>query len=204
MAEEKKGGSKKKLFMIIGLVAVVAGVGFGGFMLGGGGKKAAAAKEAESVNSEIAADAAGGHGGHEEKKEEPKASAHGGGHGGGGHGGGHGAAKEEEPAKLSKKDITYKFQDVQVNLFDPKARTYISTSIMIEATSQEAYKQIEENEYPLRDATITLLSSKTKDEINPPEGRERLKRELLARYEGRVGQKVIAEIYLVDFKIITQ
>lgn len=199
---DAKGGSKKKLFMIIGLVAVVAGVGFGGFMLGGGGKKAAAAKESSGMNEEIAGDAAGkkeekAEGA--EKKEEPKESAH---------GGGHGEAKEGEgggePAKLSKKDITYKFQDVQVNLFDPRARTYISTSIMIEATSQEAYKQIEENEYPLRDATITLLSSKTKDEINPPEGRERLKRELLARYEGKVGQKVIAEIYLVDFKIITQ
>lgn len=198
-------GSKKTLFMIVGLVLLIGGVGFGGFMMGGGGKKAAAGKKGDAVNEEIATDAAA-----EGKKAEAKKE------GGEGHGEakseGHGESKGEgkgegakgESVQASKKEITFKLENIQVNLFDPKARTFIQTSIMIEATSAETYKKLEENEYPLRDTTIALLSSKTVGEIVPPEGRERLKRELLARYEGKLGQKVVNDIYLVDLKVINQ
>lgn len=219
----KLGGSKKKLIMIVAIVALVGGVGAGGFVLGSKGKGAKAPAKEKGVEEEIVADAAGEgkaeEGGHGEAKEgEAKEGGHGeakeGGHGEskegeakeggekaeGGHGGGGKAgAKEAAP---SKKDLIYQFdKNFTANLLDPRGRWFILASIQIEATSAKAMTNIEDNVAPLRDATITLLSSKTKDEVMTPEDKERIKRELLARYEGILEPRTIKNIYFTDFAV---
>jgi flagellar basal body-associated protein FliL len=74
----------------------------------------------------------------------------------------------------------------------------MSAVIAIEAVNTKAFEKIKTNVYPLRDITITVLSSKTVQEMQRVEGKERLKTELRARYEGRLGPKVISEVYISD------
>ena len=180
---------KNKIVLIAIAVLVMAGIGFGGFMLGRGGKDV----KPKTTSDEITADAGA------EAEPEPEAEKKEGGHGG------HGGAKEEEgenAAAPSKKELTFTFQDLTVNLLDPKASTFLRTSIQIEAKNAQAFKLIEDNVHPLRDATVFLLSGKTREEVATPESWERIKRELLARYEGKLGPKVVSEIYVTDHNII--
>lgn len=194
-------GGKKSLFMIIGVAVLVCGVGIGGFMMGRGGKAKAGAQAAESaVNAEVAAEAKG------EAKSEPKAEAKSEGHGEakteGKKEGGEGAAEASQ--EMTHADLTYSFDPFIVNLLDPAARTMLRCTISIEAKNTEGLAKVKDNVYPLRDITLTLLSSKTGQELMRPDGKDRVKTELRARCEGRLGPKVIGEIYIGEWLINNQ
>lgn len=223
MAENTKDGSaaaapakkKSKKGLIMGLVGLllVGGVGAGGFMMGKG--KAPAADEAkpagEKVEDELAADAKGG-------KAEAKPAA--GGHGeeakpaAGGHGeakpaaGGHGEAPAEGAAAegaSGEEPLIYEFEKAfTVNLLDPAGRQFVQTVIQLEAGSAEGLTEIELHKAPLRDATINLLSSKTREDIQQPGGTDRVKRELLARYEGILAANTVQNIYITELVLMRQ
>lgn len=208
----KLGGSKMKLIIIVGGVLLMGGFGFGMYKLGGGGKKAAAAAEKDPVSAEIAASATG-EGGKEAKKEGGEAAKGEGakgegakgegakGEGAKGEGGKEGGGKTE----VSKKDLTFHFAEPFIcNLLDPSMRFIAQVDIQVEAKSMEGFKKIEDNVAPLRDATLTLITSKSPTEMYSPEGKDRLKQELLTRYESKLGPGVIKEIYWGDVRVVRQ
>ncbi len=130
----------------------------------------------------------------------------------GAHGGGHGSADSGSPtpaaggAAPSTKDLTFQFgSNIVVNLLEPTGRQFIQMGIQIRATSAEARQLIEDNEAPLRDATIMLISGKTMEDLQGPAGMDRLKNELRARYDGVLGRpRAIGDIYFIDRLIMRQ
>ena len=110
---------------------------------------------------------------------------------------GHGTNKKE--SSLSKKDLSYQFDKFNINLLDPRGRWFIIIMINVEAASAKVLREIEDNVVPLRDATIMLLSGKKPEEVQTPDGKEQLRRELLARYEGVLKPGAIKNIYFSDF-----
>ena len=57
---------------------------------------------------------------------------------------------------------------------------------------------------PSHDATLMVLSTKSKSDLQTLAGKERLKRELLARYQGVLNsEKVIRNLYVTEFTIVT-
>lgn len=214
MADEEKQeeGKKKKggLLKIIILVVVVLGAMAGGMFLGPmvlGGKEDAAETtehaEGDHLNDEIAADAQG-HGGEEES---------------GGHGessGGHGEEPEldshgnpipstggDEPKEIKRSDLIYQFDPFTTNLNDPKGREYLVVKIQLEAASMDMRTVIEDNMFPLRDATLMLLASKKREDLEPISGRMRLKRELMAKYE-RIIPGAVSNIFIGDLRFHRQ
>lgn len=196
------GGAKKKIVMIVGIL-VLLGAGMGaGMMLK---KSPAKAPAANGVGEEVVADATKGEGGEKagEKKaegkeaaKEPKKAE------------GEGEAKSEgeegkdpkttAPAEGEKLWIYTFDPDFTVNLLDPKGTWFAKIKIKVQANNEEGLKQIENNDAPLRDATIMLLSGKTPDEVRSAEGVERIKRELLARYTGILTPDTVKTIYITD------
>ena len=224
MADNTKDGSaaaapakkKSKKGLIMGLVGLllVGGVGAGGFMMGKG--KAPAADEAkpagEKVEDELAADAKGG-----KAEAKPAAGAHGeaakpaaGAEGAAAAAPAHGAAAGAEGAATAEgatgnEPLIYEFEKAfTVNLLDPAGRQFVQTVIQLEAGSAEGLTEIELHKAPLRDATINLLSSKTREDIQQPGGTDRVKRELLARYEGILASNTVQNIYITELVLMRQ
>lgn len=78
---------------------------------------------------------------------------------------------------------------------------YIKVTMQFEvadASNQEMVKQKVPN---LRDAVITLLSSKSLDSISGPDGKFQLKDELLLRANNAMGGEVFKNIYFTEFVI---
>ncbi|VAX29965.1 Flagellar basal body-associated protein FliL [hydrothermal vent metagenome] len=84
-----------------------------------------------------------------------------------------------------------------VNLAD-RGR-FLKVTIKFEMTDIKYEELIKERTPHLRDAVITLLSSKTAESISTPEGKFQLKDELLMRANSAVGRDVFKNIYFTDF-----
>jgi flagellar protein FliL len=196
-------GGSKKIIVIAGVAVLVMGGFAGAFWVG---KKSSApsmkAETKKSIEKEIAED--------HTKKESPALSHEKKGGEEKGKGGDKAEGKgesEEKTAAASLTDLTVKFKDFQVNLMNPTSKGvpwFLTVTISIKAATMDNRVQIEDNEAPLRDATITLLSSKTREEVETVEGKERIKRELRARYEGILGPGVIQDMYYGQFMVIRQ
>jgi flagellar FliL protein len=173
--------NKKLLIIVVAAVLVLAGGGSAAMMML---KKKPGAKAAapQTVASEIVDDAKSEAGGEGAAKE--------------------GAAAAKEPA--SKKSLTYGLEKFTVNLLDPRGRWFVTTAIQLEMDSAKTRGELEEKVAPLRDATIMLLSSKTREEVQSLGGKERLKRELQLRFEGILGANSVKNIYFSDFMVVTR
>jgi len=184
--------NKKLLIIVLAAVLVLAGGGGAAMMMLKKKKPDAKAAGPKPVATEIVDDAKGAAGG-EAQTGEAKA--------------GEGEAKEgAAPAKepATKKSLTYGLEKFTVNLLDPKGRWFVTTSIQIEMDSAKARGEIEEKVAPLRDATIMLLSSKTREEVQSIGGKERFKRELQLRFEGILGADTVKNIWFSDFMVVTR
>ena len=182
-APPKKKSRMKWLLIGAGVLMLVGGAVAGGIMMKN--KKAAKAPVAETeqtvdkeLASEVAAKEEGGHG----DKADPK-------------------AKTDEAA--GKQSMLYKFDDkFVVNLVDPRGRIFLQMSLQLAASSPKTLKMIQENVAPLRDVIIMLLSTKTREDIDTAAGKERFKRELLARIDGLLEPKAVSNVYLTDWLVI--
>ena len=192
-----KGKSKTPLMLIIMLILML-GMGYGAFIMGKKTKEKELASKLD-VNAEIVADAAGAVKAAEAAKAESKEGEKG--------KEGENAGKEGEKgdaAANQKKELRYLFDQFTVNLSEPDPRYYLQLTISVELASADVKKKIEDNLPGLREATNLLLSSKTKAEANSSEGKERMKRELIARYEGLIGTGTINTVYLNEPHIFYQ
>jgi len=201
--------NKKLLIIVLAALLVLAGGGGAAMMMLKKKKPDAKAAGPKSVATEIVDDAksAAGPDGEakagEAKAGEAKAGEAKAGEAKAGEGEAkEGAAPAEDPP--AKKSMTYGLEKFTVNLLDPKGRWFVTTSIQIEMDSAKARGEIEEKVAPLRDATIMLLSSKTREEVQSIEGKERLKRELQLRFEGILGADSVKNIYFSDFMVVTR
>lgn len=188
----------KKIIMIVAVVLLVAGAAFGGMMIGRkqAPKAPAATEKGKAVSDEVKADAGGGEGAAEGEKEAKPAEKSEGGEKKEGEGAAT-AAKEAAPV-----DLIYVFDKFTTNLSDDLA-TYVQMKVELEAASADAKKTIEANVAPLRDATLMLLSSKTRDDVQSLAGKERLKRELLVRYQGVLNSsKIVRNVYITEFAVV--
>jgi len=84
-----------------------------------------------------------------------------------------------------------------VNLAD-RGR-FLKVTMNFEMTDTKYEDLIKERTPPLRDAVITLISSKTAESISTPEGKFQLKDELLMRANAAVGKDVFKNVYFTDF-----
>ncbi len=84
-----------------------------------------------------------------------------------------------------------------VNLAD-RGR-FLKVTMKFEITDVKYEELIKERTPHLRDAVITLLSSKTAESVSTPEGKFQLKDELLMRANAAVGKDVFKNIYFTDF-----
>lgn len=192
MAEEQEktdapdAGKKKKLFIIVGAAVAVIVIAVVAFLVLGGKKSAPKEGEKGEGAKQEEKKAEGGHG----------APPQGGGHGGGG-GGGHGGAA---PAAGGVANV-FAFDPFIVNIYDGQELRYLKIKVELELAAPDIRSELETKQTPLKDAILTLLSTKTLHDVMDLKGRNQLRDEILGAVNRIVPPGKISRVYFTDFVV---
>jgi flagellar FliL protein len=88
-----------------------------------------------------------------------------------------------------------------VNLADTDVQRYLKVSITLEVVNQQVQREVNNYMPAIKDAIIDLISSKYYKDIRTPEGRERLKIELLKRINAILPDGGVKAIYFTSFVV---
>ena len=115
-------------------------------------------------------------------------------------GGGEAAAAGAHGAAASKEQ-TADFGKIMVNVASSGDNRYLRINLVFAGASPNIKEIVKSNDVALRDAVITLLSSQSLADLEKSDGRETVRRALLARINGVLGGPVITQIYFTEFVI---
>ena len=88
-----------------------------------------------------------------------------------------------------------------VNLADPKGKRYLKVQLKLEVESLEALERTQKAAPKLRDLVIIMLTSLTFEEVMTPEGKIRIRDELLERFNQVMRPDRVKNIYFTEFVV---
>ncbi len=105
---------------------------------------------------------------------------------------------ERKPAEIG---VMFDLGTFIVNLADPGVEMYAKVSITLELSDQEVTTEVEKRLPIVKDAVIDILSSKTYGDIRTPEGKERLRFELIKRINTILVKGGVRNLYFTEFVV---
>ncbi len=111
--------------------------------------------------------------------------------------GGDKAHKKEE----AKKDegVMFALEPFVVNLSDQSGNRFLKVSMQLELAGPALAESAKKKTPQIRDAIITLLTSKTSDALMSPEGKLQLKDEINITANQILGNNSVKNVYLTEF-----
>ncbi|MDI3281337.1 MAG: flagellar basal body-associated FliL family protein [Bacillota bacterium] len=95
---------------------------------------------------------------------------------------------------------TAKIGDFTVNLADEGVvRHYVRTGVVLEVTNQQTLLELGQRDPQIKDAIISVLSSKTTADIRTPEGKAALRQEIADRINAFLNNGRVRRVYFTDF-----
>ena len=88
-----------------------------------------------------------------------------------------------------------------VNLVDPSNVRYVNCRVEVEVADAGMVSELRDREAQLKDAVISLLGSRSYEEVAGIEGKTRLREELTARFNRLLVEGQVARIYFTEFVI---
>ena len=122
----------------------------------------------------------GGGGGEEAKKEAAK------------------AAELKEAAKLG---VVTALDPFIVNLIDDDGKRYLKVTMQLELDSEKLNEEVTNKMPQIKDTIITVLSSRSTDDLLTVEGKFKLKEQILTRVNVLLKTGVVKNVYFVEFVI---
>jgi flagellar FliL protein len=107
-------------------------------------------------------------------------------------------AGPEEPRAVV---ATLALEPFLVNLADRDSVRFVKTSFRLGLGKELEEKKIEMKIPAIRDSIITLLSSKTAEQIMTPQGKDKLRQQVRTRVNSISDQIDVLEVYIVDFVV---
>jgi len=178
-AEEKSGGAAPapggipmKLVIIVGVVALIMGLGgaFAVVKLMGGGHQAAEEHKADAASEKK--------GGHEEAAAKPAS-------------GGHGAA----PGAI------FDLDPFIVNLADAPEIRYLKLTVKLEVDAADPATELGPRVPQIRDTILVLLSSKEAAAVKTPQGKFQLRDEITKRVNDLLPKAAVRTAYFTEFVV---
>lgn len=175
----ESGGGKKKLLLFggIGLGAVVIAVALALFiiqpMMAGDGESTDESHEVAEADD------------HPEKGSDDD--------GGDSHGGG----SHSSGSKGSS--LVYAVQDIVVNPAGTGGSRFLSASFAVEVQASGLKDEMEKKDAMVRDALITILSSKTVPQLTDPKQKEIVRYQIKKRLQQLLNSEAITNVYFTDF-----
>ena len=116
----------------------------------------------------------------------------------------HASAKKEGDSKKgaeSASDASFEFKDVIVNLSGALGTRYLKASFTVSGSDSHLPDIAKENHQKLLDITISVLSSRTLNDLDSPTAKNAIREELIAKYNHALGVDLIEELYFSEFVI---
>lgn len=88
-----------------------------------------------------------------------------------------------------------------VNLADPKGKRYIKIKIELELDTPGAKERLEKASPKIRDTVIVMLTSLSFEDVMTPEGKIRIRDELLVRFNQILKPERLKNIYFTEFLV---
>lgn len=122
---------------------------------------------------------------------------------GGGHGEGKAAKAEqgEEAQGENGKAIVKNMDPFVVNLTDAQGTRYLKAVIQLEVNSELASQEIDQKIPAIRDDIISLLSSKSFEDIATEPGKRELKKTMLDRINKNLKDGQVTHIFFTEFVV---
>ena len=99
----------------------------------------------------------------------------------------------------AKPGIFIAMDNITVNLADTDQSRFLRVKMKIEARDKAAEALIKANNAQIKDLVITILSSKTFNDVRTPQGKFALKEELSYRINQLIGGHPVNDVYFTDF-----
>lgn len=109
--------------------------------------------------------------------------------------------EERKEATLKMEGHLYDLDPFIVNLADPGSSKYLKIRIGIESCEAKPDEEFQKRLPQLRDAILTILSSKTYKEIYDSEGKGKLKGEIIQKANQLPGRLKVKTIYFTEFVV---
>jgi flagellar FliL protein len=106
-------------------------------------------------------------------------------------------AEKPTQDKKAEQSVLVQLQPFLVNLSSPD--TYLKTNIQFALADGSRLQEVEAKKPVIRDAIITLLSSKSLERVSAAEGKHQLKDEILYRGNMAMGDDVFNDVYFTEF-----
>lgn len=92
-----------------------------------------------------------------------------------------------------------KFSPLIINLNEPSGRHYLKTTLVLELDKKKLAEEIQSRMPVFMDSVILIVSEKKLEDLKSAEFKDRLKQELLDRFNGHLGGKGVRQIYFDEF-----
>jgi flagellar protein FliL len=112
---------------------------------------------------------------------------------------GGGGDADKKGAVKGEDGVMFLLEPFVVNLNDPGGPKFLKVSIQLELANAPMVERAKAKTPQIRDAVITLLTSKSSESLFPPEGKLQLKDEINARMNQILGAGSVKNVYLTDF-----
>jgi flagellar FliL protein len=99
------------------------------------------------------------------------------------------------------RETTVDFGRSMVSLAGSGGSRYLRVNMVLAGANPRIPELVTSNEIALRDAAITVLSSMSLSQIEGADGRDIVRRALLSRLNGIMGEDVFQQIYFTEFVI---
>lgn len=110
------------------------------------------------------------------------------------------SSEEKEPKREhSKNAIIYTMEPIVVNLLDPTGKRYLQIGLAFELRDKKLEEEIKNNEPKIKDIVISILSSKTPEEILQPEAKGMIKNEILQKINSALGEEAVLDVYITQY-----
>lgn len=116
------------------------------------------------------------------------------------------APKKEKAEGASKKagegeTASFEFKDVIVNLAGALGTRYLKTSFTVGGSDSHVAETVKSEHQKLLDITISVLSSRTLNDLDSPTAKNAIREELIAKFNHALGVELVEEIYFSEFVI---
>ena len=108
---------------------------------------------------------------------------------------------ESQPVKSKSVKTTLALDPFLVNLADQEEVRFVKTSFSLGLAEEPDETKMEMMVAAMRDSIITLLSSKTAEQILTPQGKEKLREQIQTRVNAISPEIDVVEVYIVDFVV---
>lgn len=110
---------------------------------------------------------------------------------------------KSHPAKPVKVEVgpTMPLDEFLVNLADPGGDHFLKITVNLGLSKEKGKtpETLKEQTAEIRDAVITTLGDKDRDQVTPVKGREKLKADIKKAVNAALGEEDVQEVYFTNF-----